>query len=114
MIEVKEYKGKIYMIEANPRIWGPSQLINDGKMNLLYKFALDYKLLKSKKDITFEYKINVKYFWLGGIFEDKRKNHITVFHNYSKEDLEKEYEDWKKNDVYMREDTIELYYKEQN
>jgi hypothetical protein len=31
MIEVKEYDNQFYMIEANPRLWGPSQLILDAK-----------------------------------------------------------------------------------
>lgn len=114
MIEVKEYNDKIYMIEANPRIWGPSQLINDSEMNLFYKFAVDYNLLENKKDISFDYKINVKYFWEGGIFEDKKNKNTNAFHHYNKKELEKEYDDWLLNDVYKRTDTIELYYKEQN
>lgn len=114
MIEVKEYNGKIYMIEANPRIWGPSQLVNDSKMDLFYKFAVDYDLLKSDKKADVNYKTNVKYFWSGGIFEDNRNKNTIAFHHYNKENLEREYDEWNESDVYKREDTLQLYLKELN
>ena len=34
------------MIEANPRLWGPSQLILDSGMDLFQCFAYDNKLIK--------------------------------------------------------------------
>ena len=47
MIEVKIQDGEYYMIEANPRLWGPSQLILDAGMDLFHRFALDNGLIEN-------------------------------------------------------------------
>ncbi len=112
MIEVKEYNEKIYMIEANPRLWGPSQLIVDSGMDLFYQFAFDFDLLERSKTNLPKYQLGVRYFWSGGIFEDQHYNREIAFHAYSGEQFLKEYKDWILSDVYMREDTQHLYSKE--
>ena len=45
MVEIKKQGDKNYMIEANPRFWGPSQLFVDGDMNFFEAFH-DFGVLK--------------------------------------------------------------------
>ena len=56
MVELKKFKNKFYMIEANPRFWGPSQLIIDASMDLLDRFMLENKLIKKPKIKLKDYK----------------------------------------------------------
>ena len=51
MVEVKHLSNKNYMIEANPRFWGPSQLFVDAGINLFEAFLVDNGLLN--KRLTF-------------------------------------------------------------
>lgn len=108
MIEVKEYQGEVYMIEANPRIWGPSQLVIDAGMNLFYHFAFDYGLI-DRDTILPEYKTDVRYFWSAGIVEDRKKGNTIAFHQYDASLFFDEYHRWISSDIYLREDTIKLF-----
>ena len=66
MIEVKEQDGKYYMIEANPRMWGPAQLMADAGSNLFISFINDY----SKTNFPWQRKPEQNlYAWNGGIAE---------------------------------------------
>lgn len=113
MIEIRDYRGEFYMIEANPRLWGPSQLILDSNMDLFDRFACDNGFLESFVSQT--YCENKKYFWLGGIIETQRENRDMVFHNgYSHEMLAKELGQWVYSDIYNREDSIKLFNYEPN
>lgn len=110
MVEIKLYNGKFYMIEANPRLWGPSQLILDAQMGLFHYFLSDYHVLYG----TFEsaYRCDVKYFWSGGIVEDQIKDGTIVFHNYTATNFFNEYTSLIANDVYGRPDTFHVYQEE--
>jgi predicted ATP-grasp superfamily ATP-dependent carboligase len=112
MIEVKFFEGKYYMIEANPRIWGPSQLLLDAGMDLFYLFAFENGLIKAVPEL--KVKEGVKYFWSGGIFEDQSKGEMPVFHQYSPEEFFKENAEWCKADLYMKNDTFKVYQRELN
>jgi predicted ATP-grasp superfamily ATP-dependent carboligase len=114
MIEVKVFKGKIYVIEANPRLWGPSQLILDSGMDLFYLLAEDFGLLNREEIKQPVYKAGVKYFWSGGIYEDRYQKRNITFHHYDKIKFFHDFKDWMKADVYLRNDTYELYKKELN
>src|SRR5690606_1826134 len=48
MVEIRGQGDRYYMIEANPRFWGPSQLFVDAGVNLFEAFMFDYGLLNSK------------------------------------------------------------------
>lgn len=110
MVEVRYKEGKSYMIEANPRIWGPSQLMNDAGMDLFALWAKDLGLIE---EFTHQiYRPGVAYFWSGGLTEDMRYRREITFHNYSKEQFFDEYEEWIRNEVYLREDTIGIFLKE--
>lgn len=110
MIEVKYSNDKFYMIEANPRLWGPSQLILDANMDLFELFALDNKLLSKKSNLIFIE--NKKYFWTGGFAADNKRKKFPVFHEYNSEQFFKDYYSWIKNDVYNKHDTVILFQEE--
>jgi hypothetical protein len=112
MVEVKEYKGRYYMIESNPRFWGPSQLFVDAKVNFFEAFLFENGLL-DKKPVYLADKI-IKYFWYGGLIETQKNNGSITYHGYTKELFGNEYDAWMSVDVYNREDTKELFEQEVN
>lgn len=111
MVEVKEYKNEYYMIEANPRLWGPSQLILDSGMNLFDCFALENELT-ALAEVDVEYKTNVAYFWSGGLADSDYKCKRFETHNYNVSLFLENYSEYLKNEVYLKNDTIEIYLKE--
>lgn len=68
MIEVKQHDGKLFIIEMNPRIWGPSQLILTSKAGILVHFICDCLDLNPPPD----QQINkaAKYFWFNGLLDN--------------------------------------------
>lgn len=110
MIELKYYQDKFYMIEANPRLWGPSQLILDANMNLFQKFALEFGLISNC--LPLEYKPFEKYYWSGGIIQDQQKSNKLAFHNYNRSIFFEEISSFAINDVYARDDTVQIYLEE--
>lgn len=113
MIEVKVMADRVVMIEANPRIWGPSQLILDSGMDLFHRFAIDYDLLRSKQLPTdFNYKLNEKYFWSGGIVQDQSKNKSVVFHNFTINEFFQNFTNFNKKDIYCKKDSFRIYLNE--
>lgn len=107
MVEVKEQKGLYYMIEANPRFWGPSQLFVDAESNFFAAFLFDAGLLQEKP--IFKDAQHTKYYWHGGVAEILKKQSSLAYHNYSAEKYEQEKSSWMKSDVYNRSDTKQLY-----
>jgi predicted ATP-grasp superfamily ATP-dependent carboligase len=103
MIEIKEENGQYYMIEANPRFWGPSQLFVDSGVNLFECFLFDYGIIGKKPIFKPN---NTKYFWYGGIIQTLKNNgKLTVYSDIlSKAPIE----DWIKIDIYNRDDTAYL------
>lgn len=110
MVEVRLNEHGCYMIEANPRLWGPSQLINDSGMDLFSLWAKDLELVQEFSQSA--YKTEVPYFWSGGIVEDRRAGKSLAFHNYNKEQFLDEYDQWLQGDVYLRDDTIGIFLQE--
>jgi len=112
MVEIKLYNNKYYAIEANPRLWGPSQLILDSGMDLFHRFMADYGLLQSEKPDN-AYKTNVPYFWSGGIFRDSKNKSNIVFHDdYTQNIFLQEYHLFFSSEIYLKEDTINIYLSE--
>lgn len=107
MVEIKKYEDKFYMIEANPRLWGPSQLILDSGMDLFDRFALENGLIKERDNHLFEK--NAWYLWTGGIAEDQKKSLSISDHNFSRDDFFENFSQFCNWDVYRRADTMELY-----
>ncbi|MGY6743456.1 MAG: hypothetical protein ACXIUQ_12030 [Cecembia sp.] len=110
MVEIKKFKGQYYMIEANPRLWGPSQLILDSEMDLFDCFAKENNL--SRISTTSAYKIGTWYFWSGGLAKTQRLNKNVKFHDCSYDYFFKNYFSIIEKEVYNRNDSMFIFNKE--
>ena len=108
MVEVKRGKEDSYMIEANPRFWGPSQLFVDAKVNFFEGFLHDYGFLDSCPKFT-DTEEEHKYFWFGGIIEALRSEQNVTFNPGKMDDLIIGLPEWLSIDVYRRPDTIDIF-----
>ncbi|RUR40113.1 hypothetical protein [Vreelandella populi] len=102
-------KNEYYMIEANPRFWGPSQLFVDNNTNFFEFLLYDYGLLKKEPTIG-STNMLMSYYWQGGVSLAKKEGADIVVH--SPLDMDKNCIEWEKNDVYNRQDTNELFKEE--
>jgi hypothetical protein len=110
MIEIRfnESTKKYYMIEANPRVWGPLQLLVDNDSGILetmlkdYGFSIKEGKSTDKKDAYF-------YYWSGGI---SSKDTPITYHQYSPVEFLADFPRIKNHDVFSRKDTISLFLKE--
>lgn len=110
MVEVKFYNNKFYMIEANPRLWGPSQLILDASMNLFDCFAFENKLISTIPESHYEE--NQWYFWSGGLIQNQQIEKNISYHNFDNDLFFKNYNAFLNNEVYLKKDSINIYLKE--
>lgn len=108
MVEVKQNRNKNYMIEANPRFWGPSQLFVDAKMNFFETFLHDFGLLKHTP-IFHEISTKHQYFWFGGVLEAFKQKKELTYHQGNETDLLNELPFYLKSDIYRKKDTFELF-----
>jgi predicted ATP-grasp superfamily ATP-dependent carboligase len=107
MVEVKRYQGQDYMIEANPRFWGPSQLILDSNMSLIDDFLIDNSIITHRN--SSDYRDGVPYFWSSGLVQDQLARNSPKFYDYTPERFFEEYAELYTKDVYLRKDTIKIY-----
>lgn len=110
MVEVKTKCNRNYMIEANPRFWGPSQLFVDCNINLFEHLLLDYSILD--KICTTPPKYNIRYYWHAGIVETELNKQKNKYYNTTRENYTKELNVWLSHDIYNRPDTQNLYLNE--
>lgn len=111
MIEVRKIRSKNYMIEANPRFWGPSQLFVDVGANFFEAYLNDYGTLNTPPVFSKNNK-RIKYFWFGGVLETYRKKQKPLYHRLDENSFLLNLSKWLKHDVYNRYDTIEIFKKE--
>ena len=110
MVELKYYNSEFYMIEANPRFWGPSQLFVDAKVPIFESFLKDNDLqIEINKGVS---KSKIYYFWYGGIFQTLLHGGNIVYHNYSSDELTRDLPKILMSDVYRRPDTFEIFKEE--
>lgn len=112
MVEVKLFNGCYYMIEANPRLWGPSQLILDAQMSLFDDFCMDNGLVDAPMFRSGDYLKNTPYFWSGGMVATQKRDASLLFYNYTTDDFLAQYGEVMSNEVYLRPDTLQIYLKE--
>jgi predicted ATP-grasp superfamily ATP-dependent carboligase len=109
MIELRldKISGQCFMIEANPRLWGPMQFTVDNNVDIFGSMLreFNYNIPINSNKITEP----SHYFWSGGISPDSEP---IVFHNYSSEMFIKDFSILRKQDIYLKKDTIELYINE--
>lgn len=106
MVEVKYFDGDYYMIEANPRLWGPSQLFVDAHVPIFGQFAKEMGFQVDQIEKADE---EVKYFWFGGIVDEYRSQNELKFYNYDENELFQNLPNWLSNEVYRRSDTVEIF-----
>lgn len=108
MVEIRKSGDKSYMIEANPRFWGPSQLFVDARKNFFEAFLRDYGLIDDCKGFVQGPVNGIRYFWYGGMVQMFREKKDVVCHAAGV-DLEKGLHSWLLHDVYLRDDTLSVF-----
>ncbi|MED7788018.1 ATP-grasp domain-containing protein [Francisella sp. 19X1-34] len=108
MVELKVVNDSCYMIEANPRFWGPSQLFVDANYNFFELLLYDYGYLCFNKVDASDFK-NTKYFWDDGISNNISLRKKISFYNYSDKLFLEEKDTLKSIEIFNREDTNKLY-----
>lgn len=110
MVELRKWDQDFYMIEANPRLWGPSQLFYDAGANLFEAFLYEYGFIKQIPVKSINYQ--EKYFWSGGLKGSIFKAENCVWLENGHMEVEKNLSLFLKNDIYKREDTLNIYEQE--
>lgn len=106
-IRVDESTNKYYMIEANPRVWGPLQLLVDTNSEILETMLKDYGFsIKEGKPTD---QNGLYYYWSGGI---SSKAQPITYHQYSPVEFLADFPCIKGHDIFSRKDTIDLFLKE--
>lgn len=105
MVEVRRNDKNYYMIEANPRFWGPSQLFVDSGYNFFEIFLSEYGYLNDSVEVMVTNR-DAKYFWSDGIGGKERKYELCNFHIDNKEEYFAREELFWENDLLCREDII--------
>lgn len=110
MVEVKRYQGEYYMIEANPRLWGPSQLFVDAGCPLFESYLSDFGVPLRADILQHQpYDGEVRYCWLGGTADTDASQTELTFHDYDRLSFMKQLPEWLAADVYNRPDTKKLF-----
>ena len=107
MVELKIQGSVAYMIEANPRFWGPSQLFVDANVNLFEAFLYEHGAMSRVPDEV-EYR-DASYFWYGGLQSVLRQGAEPAFYGTTKDEFLSTLDTWHDVDIYNRKDSIGLY-----
>lgn len=111
MIEVRKVDNELCVIEANPRLWGPLQLLSDNSSSILSDYLKDSLNLQSDQLSIFNGLKKSNYFWFNGFIEmivkKKKIANLTsnklillmVMQNIM-------------NDVYLRKDSFKMFFHE--
>ncbi len=108
MVELRLDGDLAYMIEANPRFWGPSQLFVDAGCNFFEYYLMEYGFLGGQALREDAIDMHAVYFWHGGSVPEK-KEETPVFYNGYQQQYLHEFSELCKWDVYRREDTKQLF-----
>lgn len=104
MVEIKYYKEQYFMIEANPRFWGPSQLFVDANLNLFEVMLEDFGFDFSAKCPPTEFNQVTKYFWDDGVSLNCNQRKGLAFYSYNTEQFCKDLKIFQKIEIYSRND----------
>lgn len=108
MVEIRRIDDKDYVIEANPRFWGPAQLYVDAGYNLFNAFLSDYGFTEGEPAMDI---VDPKacYYWSGGISKDQDKKVNYMIYTEDKNILEAVPDDIESYDIYKRDDTMAIW-----
>lgn len=108
MVELRKHNDDFYMIEANPRFWGPSQIFVDANLNLFAAFLNDWiGPVCAVADGSFI--SSAKYFWMAGLLE--QGSPLDCACHVGDDDAVKilgRLGEFVSSDIYMRPDSIEI------
>lgn len=107
MIELRKCMNDYIMIEANPRMWGPSQLYVDANIPFIEAFLFDYDFLDCipSRSVNFD----AKYYWSTGVKKDILNDEHCVWLDGGKKIVARNLEVFYKFDMYKRVDTMGIY-----
>ncbi len=107
MIELRRWDGEYYMIEANPRMWGPSQLYVDADVPLIDAFLYDHGIIDS---IPGEHDYPMSFYhWSGGLKDPILEDRNCVWLHSGRELVQQYYDKFIAAEIYDREDTRKIY-----
>lgn len=107
MVEVRRAGDTYYMIEANPRFWGTSQLFCDMGYNFFEFMLEDHGFLEQARILPVNE--DAVYFWSGGIRGRSLETGDCFWHEGGKQAIGDRHMDFQKSDIYRKEDTMEVY-----
>jgi len=110
MIELMFENNQFYMIEANPRMWGPAQLMADVGINLYVSFINDLFGTDLLLDTCGKTETPL-YFWWAGFWGPQLQGQPMKWHCCPSEFWEK-YPAFFKTEIYCRNDTFGIFLKE--
>jgi predicted ATP-grasp superfamily ATP-dependent carboligase len=108
MVEVRWHRNAWVMIEANPRLWGPSQLFIDAECNLFVPFLCEFLGMPSRPVCAARPGHPTYYAWLGGWLTSIRKRERVVRYPQA-EQLPVGGQKLLRADVYARRDSWRLF-----
>jgi len=110
MIELMFENDQFYMIEANPRMWGPAQLMIDAGNNLYVSFINDLFEYDLPLDICGKME-NSLYFWWAGFWGPQLQGKPMKWYCSPSEFWEK-YTECLQSEIYCRQDTRGIFLRE--
>jgi predicted ATP-grasp superfamily ATP-dependent carboligase len=104
MIEVRQdpKSGQCYMIEANPRLWGPMQLVVDHAAGIFDAFLRDYGFEPADHAVQAPGGL---YFWCGGLADGAD----AVYHGFSPAQFTDHDHSILRSSLVLRDDTMPLF-----
>ena len=113
MIEIRKQQNDFYMIEANPRLWGPSQLYVDAGVPFIEAFLHDCGILDEVRTDAEPHR--TYYFWSGGLSRKKLENDTeSVWLVKNRNEMFDRIDAFNSADIFNRPDTARLFQAEMN
>jgi predicted ATP-grasp superfamily ATP-dependent carboligase len=109
MIEFKKNGDQMFMIEANPRLWGPLQFTLDAGIQILPSYMRDYGF--DTMTHSSPVRTPIYYYWSGGL---SATGAPYMYHDYCADQFIADYPCFRTSDLFLREDTLELFRYEHN
>ena len=110
MIELMFENDRFYAIEANPRMWGPAQLMVDSGSNLYVSFINDLFGYNLPLNICGQAE-NSLYFWWAGFWSPQLQGKPMKWH-YSPSKFWEMYPEFLQTEIYCRKDTRGIFLQE--
>jgi predicted ATP-grasp superfamily ATP-dependent carboligase len=111
MVEIRRIDDRDYVIEANPRFWGPAQLYVDSGYNLFDAFLSDYGFTEGEPEMEIN-DPEAYYYWSGGIGNGRGHKQSYMIYAEDWDILESVPDCIERYDIYRRDDTMAIWREE--